>query len=255
MTPRARSRASRTTAYGRLADAYDLIHAKKPYAREAREVRRLVRASGLRPSRSLLDVACGSGRHLAAFTRWFDCAGLDASEEMLARARHRAPEAELYRGRMERFDLGRQFDVVTCLFSAIGYARSVPELERIVANLARHTVPGGLILLEPWLEPSALKEAGAHPVVASSDGLTVLRLSTFRRAGDRSIFAFHHLLWRANHVEYLVETHDLGLFGRPTMEGAFRAAGLAVRYHAPREPFRRGLYIGRRAGPPLRRRP
>ena len=56
-------------------------------------------------------------------------------------------------GNMLDFDLGRQFDVVTCLFSSIGYVKTVPNMKRAVANMSRHLKPGGVLVLEPWFTP------------------------------------------------------------------------------------------------------
>lgn len=54
---------------------------------------------------------------------------------------------------MRTFDLGRTFDAITCLFSAIGHAGSVEGLEAAVYTMARHLNPGGVLLVEPWLSP------------------------------------------------------------------------------------------------------
>lgn len=235
--------------YARGAEAYDIVHATKPYHEEAATVRELALQGAPRPYRSLLDVACGSGRHLEQFSRWFDCEGVDASPVMLARARSRVSRARFSLGRMESFDLGRQFDVVTCLFSAIAYVRSVGALRRTVRNLARHTAPGGVVLVEPWLTPAMFRDGLVHHLVAQARGTTVLRMNSTRRHGSRSIFDFHYLVGRRGRVDHFVEVHDLGLFDRRTMTAAFRDAGLTVRYVPGGLSTGRGLYVARR--PPL----
>jgi SAM-dependent methyltransferase len=250
VAPRTRGRGLATRSYGPLAEAYDIVHARKPYAREARIVRALARREARRPLRTLLDVACGSGRHLEEFARWFDCTGLDASPEMLARARRRVPSAQLLRGRMEAFDLAREFDVVTCLFSAIGYVRSRRELRRTIRNLARHTAPGGVVVVEPWLTPGVFRAGRGFHLVRTSGRTTVVRMDGSRRRGERSIFDFHYLVGRDGRVVHGLEVHDLGLFDRPTVRAAFRAAGLEVRYVRGGFPSGRGLWVGRR---PVRR--
>ena len=71
--------------------------------------------------------------------------------EMLEVARARHPEITFHQGDMRTFDLGRRFDVVTCLFSSIGYLRSPSDLRAAVINMARHLQPGGVLIIEPWL--------------------------------------------------------------------------------------------------------
>jgi ubiquinone/menaquinone biosynthesis C-methylase UbiE len=50
--------------YGDLADVYDRIYARKSYRDEAAEIHRIARRKGRPHARSLLDVGCGTGRHL-----------------------------------------------------------------------------------------------------------------------------------------------------------------------------------------------
>jgi SAM-dependent methyltransferase len=250
MVRRARRSATRVRAYGELAEAYDVIHRGKPYAQDARMVLAAARRYARRPLHSLLDVACGSGRHLEFFARKYVATGLDASPDMLARARRRAPGATLLRGRMESFRLGRRFDIVTCLFSSIGYTRSVGTLRRTLRNLARHTEPGGVVLVEPWLTPEQFRSGLVTSVRAESDELAVVRMNDTRRVGHRSVFLFHHLIGRRGTIRYAVERHELGLFDRPTMLAAFRAAGLRPRYLSPRRSVHRGLYVAVRPTAP-----
>ena len=48
---------------------------------------------------------------------------------------------------MDDFDLGERFDVVVCLFSAIGYTK---HLDRANGAMARHVAAGGVLIVEPW---------------------------------------------------------------------------------------------------------
>src|SRR5262249_38407156 len=140
--------------YRELARFYDRIYASKPYAAEIRELLALARrALGRRP-RSLLDVACGTGRHLAEVGPGIDRAGVDRSAAMLREARTRlGPGVELRQGDLRRFDLGRTFDVVTCLFSAIGYLPTRIDRDRALARFYAHLNPGGVAFVEGWVLP------------------------------------------------------------------------------------------------------
>ena len=88
------------------------------------------RVSWVRADATLLDVACGTGRHLEYFVREASCVGLDIEPGLLAVAGRRCPGVELVPGDMTDFELGRTFDAVTCLFSSIGYVRTVEGLRR-----------------------------------------------------------------------------------------------------------------------------
>lgn len=120
---------------------YDAIYAWKDYAAEAAMIRDLVEARRGRPGGRLLDVACGTGRHLEHLAPHFDAEGLDQELQLLEEARRRLPGLPLHLGDMRDFELGRRFDVITCLFSAIGYVRTRAAFK--AAGLrADHVEPG-----------------------------------------------------------------------------------------------------------------
>jgi len=47
---------------------------------------------------------------------------------------------------MVDFNLDRSFDLVTCLFSSIGYVKTIDNLEQASSTMDRHLKPGGMLL-------------------------------------------------------------------------------------------------------------
>jgi ubiquinone/menaquinone biosynthesis C-methylase UbiE len=138
-------------AFARL---YDACHADKDYAGEAASIlKTIAQASGSVPRR-LLDVACGTGRHAAAFgAAGVGVVGIDCSEDMLAIARGRLPAAPLVRGDMRTLPaLVREHsvDAAVCLFDSLGYAGSPCGVAATLAGMARAVRPGGLAIVEVW---------------------------------------------------------------------------------------------------------
>lgn len=72
---------------------------------------------------------------------------------MLKRAREKHPEITFHYGDMCSFKLDKQYDVVTCLFGAIGHVKTEKRLRQAVRQMAQHLKPGGLLVLEPWFSP------------------------------------------------------------------------------------------------------
>jgi ubiquinone/menaquinone biosynthesis C-methylase UbiE len=234
---------SRSSAYQLSASVYDRVYAWKDYAREARRIHELVRQRGPRPARTLLDVACGTGVHLRYLARWYDVTGLDASAPMLAVARRRLPHAHFAKGTMQSFRLPGRFDVITCLFSAIGYVRSEADLCRTLANFARHLAPGGIVVVEPWLTPGEYREGSVHLGTYGTKAHPIARMNTSERRGGRSLMDMHYLVAADGGVRHWVERHDMGLFSVRTMLRAFRSAGLKARHLPSRFSTHRGLYV------------
>jgi SAM-dependent methyltransferase len=224
--------------FSRSAALYDPLYATfKDYPAEVARLRELI---GER--RTLLDVACGTGKHLELLRAHYDVVGLDLDPELLAIARERLPGVELHEGDMTDFDLGRRFDAVTCLFSSIGYVVTVERLHEAVGAMARHLDPGGLLIVEPWLLPDAWRDGTVSMLRVDEPERKLVRMSRSLRRDRVSIVEFHYLIVTAAAGEHFVERHELGLFSDEDYRAAFAAAGLGVEYDADGL-MGRGLYV------------
>lgn len=231
--------------FSRSAHLYDAIYSFKDYAAESERLHGLVdqRTPG---ARTLLDVACGTGMHLAELRRWYEVEGVDVDPQLLAIARQRLPDVPLHEGDMTTLDLGREFDVVTCLFSSIAYVRTPEGLERATASLARHVAPGGLLVVEPWITPDAWIPDHVAAVFVDEPELKVARINGGAVPdGDRLVLDMHYLVGTPGGVEHFIERHDVGMFTREQYLDAVRAAGLDVEWD-DEGLFGRGLVLGRR---------
>ena len=233
------------------ADLYDAFYdgLEKDYESEARKVMRLVRRHKRRP-RTLLDVACGTGRHLEVFARTLECVGVDVDAAMLAVAGRRCgANVELVRANMTTLDLGRRFDVVTCLFSSIAYNRTVAALRTTVKRLAAHLAPDGVLVVEPWFAPDEWHDGHLGVLVADAaadDAQRAVRVSRSSRRGALSILDFDYLIADQQRTRHVHERHELRLFEWQQYLDAFARAGLQVdvdEYGL----FGRGLILGVRA--------
>jgi SAM-dependent methyltransferase len=228
--------------FKRSADLYDPLYATfKDYPAEVERLRELI-GERVPEARTLLDVACGTGKHLELLRAHFDVAGLDLDPALLAIALERLPGVELHEADMTDFDLGRRFDVVTCLFSSIGYVLTRERLDAAVAAMARHLEPGGLLIVEPWLLPDAWRDGTVSMLTVDEPERKLVRMSRSLRRGDVSVVEFHYLIVTAEAGEHFVERHELGLFTNEEYLAAFAAAGLSVDYDADGL-MGRGLYL------------
>jgi SAM-dependent methyltransferase len=229
---------------------YDAIYAAtgKDYVREAQRVHALIQQHTRTPGKTLLDVACGTGSHLAVLREWYEVAGLDLDARMLAIARRRCPGVRFYRSDMAAFHLGRRFDAVICLFSSIGYTRNRARLDRTLKTFAQHTAPGGVVLIEPWIFPEKFEEGHVGFIVVDQPALKIARMGRAIRRGDLSPLRFDYLVGTPEGVSHFTEEHTVGLFTHENYLTAFRAAGLDVSFD-PDGLTGRGLYIGQKPLP------
>jgi len=231
--------------FHRLAPYYDDLVGGKDYRSESRFLealaRRLVRSRG----KTWLDVACGTGRHLSFLRRHYQVTGVDVSREMLRVARRRLPGVRLILGDMRDFRLSETFDVVSCLYSAIGHLETERDLEATFANFARHLKPGGIAIVEPWIDPSAFRPRYVHLLTHGGPSVTVVRMASSSRRGKHSAIHYHYLIGRTGRrIEHLEEV-DIGLLvSRGRLRKLMDGAGLRARFLTRGLPSGRGLLIG-----------
>ena len=232
--------------FSRSAHLYDAVYSFKDYAAEAERLRRVIETR-VRAAGTLLDVACGTGMHLAELRRSYDVEGLDLDPQLLAVARDRLPGVPLHEGDMTSFDLGREFDVVTCLFSSIAYVRTPDGLRAATAALARHVAPGGLLVIEPWILPEQWKPDFVGAVYVDEPELKVARMNAHGgdAPGDVLVMDFQYLVGTPERVEHFIERHEVGMFTREQYLGAVREAKLDAEWD-DEGLMGRGLLLGRR---------
>jgi len=226
------------------AELYDAIYAFKDYARECERLRALV--DGAVPTaRTILDVACGTGEHARFLKEHFAVDGLDINENYLRVARLKNPAGNYTRADMTDFDLDQSYDVVTCLFSAIGRVITFERLERAISCMARHVRPGGALIVEPWFTPDRWNPGNVFVHIGEIGAAKVCRMSLSDRDGDLSILLYHYLRGTPEGIEHYTERLELRLFTRDEMIWAFESAGMTVRYESEGL-MGRGLYLGMR---------
>jgi SAM-dependent methyltransferase len=231
-------------SYKQAAEFYDLFYeGEKDYPAEARLLETLIRE--VHPdARSILDVACGTGAHARALMDLgFEVDGVDLEPKFVEIAQRRCPEGRFTLGDMTALELPGRYDVVTCLFSSIGYMASEDELRSAIRAMRDHLNPGGVLIVDPWFEPGYLTDGWVSTLNGKNDEVTVCRMGRTTLRGSVSRIEFEYLVGRASGIERLSEVHDLTLFTQQQMEAAFSASGLRVE-RKPEALRTRGIYVG-----------
>lgn len=161
---------------------YDKICAFKDYAAEARTLIDIVEGELGDARGRLLDVACGTGRHLELLRTSFEVEGLDLSPELLEVARDRLPDVLFHCADMRDFRIPSRFDVIVCLFSSIGYMTTLDDVVRAVRTMADHLGSGGLVIAAALLE-RVIEAARAEDVLLASLHATRIGRGIYERAG------------------------------------------------------------------------
>ena len=233
--------------YGDRAQLYDLLYHFKDYAAEAEALRALLVAEGVAEGSAVLEAAVGTGEHLSRLARHFEVSGFDLNAGMLAVARTKMPDTNLWQADMSALEVAAPVDALLCLFSSIGYLCKLAQLQAAAACFYAALRPGGLLVIEPWVTAERWRTGLPSLQTYESPELKLARGTVSDREGDISVMDMHWLVIRANQpIEHFIDRHRVWMCSRELMRGTFEEAGFDMRFEEPGLPKGRGLFIGRR---------
>ncbi len=231
--------------YKELAKYYDLIYSWKDYKGEVSKIKELIKKYKKSDGNKLLDVGCGTGKHLEYLKDEYSCIGTDINAKMLDIAKEKVSDVIFALSDMITLKLKDKFDIILCLFSSIGYVKTYPNLKKTIINFANHLEKGGIIIIEPWFTKDAYWVG--HPGMTTYDGedIKIARLNTAKLKDGLSVMEMHHLIVERNEdVKYFVDHHELGLFEIEKFLEIMIEAGLKAEFLKDGLMKDRGLYIG-----------
>lgn len=213
-------------------------------------IQRLVACVGLTEGQSVLDLACGKGRHAQAlFEEGLSVTAVDLSPNSIARAQQDFSESiDFQVADMRSFELKQRFHAVFNLFTSFGYFDDTSDNQKVLDRVHAHLLPGGCVAVD-FLNADKVIRNLVTEEVKEVDG-TVFQL--LRRATDTHIFKdirfeaegkAHHYTERvqalsAEHMEAMLEnagfavTHKFGSYSlAPFTPAADRLIIIATKLH------------------------
>ena len=232
--------------FSESAELYDIIYgAFKDYSGESDRIAMLLRE--VHPNaRTILDVGCGTGEHARILVErhGLQIDGIDLDPNMLQQARTKNATGRFQVADMTNFDLERRYDVILCLFSSIGYVRTLENVRRTLASFRRNLADDGVVVVEPWLQPGAFQPGKVSVTTGESGSTKVCRMSYLTVDGSISRIRFEYLIGNASGIRHTSELHELGLFSSDEMTSAFETEGFDVRFD-PVGLIGRGMHVAR----------
>ena len=230
--------------YKHLAKYYDIIYSWKDYAMEAEKVHQIIDDYKKTEGYELLDAACGTGEHDKYLKEYYSVTGIDMSEQMLEIARRKNKKINYVKGNMMRFNLNKKFDVVICLFSAIGHLLTYENLNKTLRCFSRHLKKGGVAIIEPFVSPKAFTTGTPHSLYINEPNLKLVRMNVSKRKNGIALLDFHFLIADKKEVKYYLEKEKLALYEEKKVLQLMKNNGFKSRFTNNGLMKNRGIFIG-----------
>jgi ubiquinone/menaquinone biosynthesis C-methylase UbiE len=226
--------------HGTLAKYYDRVYSFKDYLDEAVRVQNIIIKYLESGGNTLLDVACGTGLHIKHLKDDFSCTGVDISKAMLKIARKNVKGVTFKEADMKTLRLGKQFDIITCLLSSIGYVKTDASLKKTIENFSKHLKKGGVALIEPSHAGSFYVTGEPRIAVYNGKDAKIARITTTKTRQTTAVLNMHLIIAeRGKDAKYFMDVHELGLFGINKTLSIMKEAGFKSKY------LKNGLMTGR----------
>jgi ubiquinone/menaquinone biosynthesis C-methylase UbiE len=205
----------------------DVFSASFTEEHTGREARAGAEFLALPPGASILDLACGQGRHAIALARLgYPVTGIDLSPVLLARARAAAETAGVevtwVEGDMRSLPWQGEFDTVVNLTTAFGYF-SDGENEGVLREVAKVLKPGGQFLIETMHRDYIVREYQQHDWYETDDGLLVWTLRLFDAIKGRTTVVERYRTEDGDEGE---RYHSIRVYTATELHALLRRAGL-----------------------------
>lgn len=179
---------------------------------------------------SILDTACGTGKHMQYLTKRFDTEGLDVNEDLLNIAKERCPGSIVHLKSMIDFNLKKKYDVITCLFGSIAYVKTLDNLYKAIETMSEHLNPNGLLIFEPYFSKEKYWTDRITANHYDEKDLKITWMYTSKLENDFAVLDINYLVGTTEEVTYFKERHELGLFNDSEYRDSMVKAGLDVKY-------------------------
>lgn len=186
---------------------------------------------------SVLDICCGTGNVCNLLSRLgYRVSGLDGSMQMIEYAKGNAPDVELHISDVRDFELGKQYDIITCMFDSVNHIIDEQDLSQVFHQVNQHLKKGGYFIFdinslkaaEDTAEFEFSISADDHAIItkASYDEDTTLtnyHVTTFFADGDT---------WQRVDVEVVEKYHDPKMIKKLLKDNGFKDIFIADGFEA-----------------------
>lgn len=160
---------------------YDLLYEDKPYKSEVEFIKHSLAQSGLNNYSALLDLGCGTGKHLNYISKYFDkCTGIDISAGMINRAKKSKNNLNIdYKvADISDFSLGKKFSCIISLFHVFSYLTKKNQIDGFFNNAYSHSQDESILMFDYYNYDGLMSDKpSSREKIVENDEIHVARKS------------------------------------------------------------------------------
>ncbi|RAJ02625.1 methyltransferase family protein [Chitinophaga skermanii] len=204
---------------------YHLLYSNRNEQEAAAFLDKLIDYLKPQPGASMLDVACGRGRHSKYLAdKGFDVTGIDLSEESIRQARHMEMDnLHFFQHDMRLPFYVNYFDVVFNFFTSFGYFSTQRENDNALRTIAQAMKPGGRVVLD-YLNSVYVTEHLVESEVKERDGVV---FDIHRAVCNKKFLKEINILDQVK-LQRSQYTESVNAFTREDFERMFAKQGLKI---------------------------
>lgn len=199
---------------------YNLLYSDKNYLNESDYILNTAKKYAVKDlvETKILDVGCGTGRHVAFLSNNFKNAiGIDPSKSMIKIAKFENNNSNLIFkiASGQNFKFKEKFDTIISLFHVFSYQTQDIELKKYLTNIYNHLQPKGVFIFDFWYEEAVLNlKPELRVKKIENEKIKITRISTPVHFPESKIINvnFDIFIQSKNKIKYLFESHKMKYF-------------------------------------------
>ena len=171
-----------------LADYYDKFSDNSYYNSYLKFITTAIEKFSIIKVEDILDLACGTALLSDLLhSQGYGMVCVDASTEMLTKAKERNPQLLLINQDMANFELFGTVQTTICSLDSLNYLRTNTELEKTFLSVANYTEIGGLFIFDVNTKYRFETVYGSNDFVLDLGDLTIIWRNSFKKSGTHVI--------------------------------------------------------------------
>lgn len=151
-------------------DYYHVLYQDRDYKEAEKFINALSRFINLPSGSSILDLACGKGRHALQLNQLgYRVKGVDLSSNSISKANQKSNETLSFDVADMREPLSEKFDAVYNLFTSFGYFSSTDENLKVLSAISQMLVPKGIFVIDFMNSKKAISQLVKKATITKSN--------------------------------------------------------------------------------------